>query len=91
MNKSYGLKPSLNRPKAEGAIMVRRPWHIKESAKAIDVRVRKKWLTNLEDIMACFGRNHTDTETAIALSWLKARYPKMRETRPKVYFVKKSA
>ncbi|MEI6536031.1 MAG: hypothetical protein WCN98_11860 [Verrucomicrobiaceae bacterium] len=91
MNKSYGLKPPLNRPKAEGAIMVRRPWHIKESAKAIDVRVKAKWLTNLEDIMACFGRNHTDTETAIALSWLKVRYPKLRETRPKVFFVKTKA
>ena len=89
MNKSYGLKPPLSRPQGRGAIMVRRPWHIKESAKAIDARVKAKWLTNLEDIMACFGRNHTDTETEIALNWLKVRYPKLRETRPKVFCIKK--
>jgi len=89
--KLFGLKPPLSRPKAAGAIMVKRPWHIKESAKAIDVRVQKKWLTSLESIMACFGRNHTELETAIALRWLKARYPTLREKCPKVYVIKPEA
>lgn len=89
MKTQFGIKPPRRKPKAEGAIMVRRPWHIKESARAIDERVKDKRFTNLEDIMACFGRNHGEAETDIALSWLKARYPKLRETRPKVFCIEK--